>query len=90
MIFGNLSANRGEELIFKLKEQNEEKERRILELTNESIAKNQQLIDIDLKDIFDENAMTLDEKIAIVKKVIKKVTVKLHTATKVLREPSTV
>ncbi|MBD5210257.1 MAG: recombinase family protein [Bacteroidales bacterium] len=76
MIFGNLSTNRGEELIFKLKEQNEEKERRILELTNESVAKHQQLIDIDIKDMFDENSMTLDEKIAIVKKVIKKVTVK--------------
>ena len=76
MIFGNLSTNRGEELIFKLKEQNEDKERRILELTNEMIAKHQQLIDIDIKDMFDENSMTLDEKIAIVKKVIKKVTVK--------------
>lgn len=62
MIFGNLSTNRGEELIFKLKEQNEDKERRILELTNEMIAKHQQLIDIDIKDMFDENSMTLDEK----------------------------
>ena len=76
MIFGHLSTNRGEELIFKLKEQKEEKERRILELTNESIAKHQQLIDIDIKDMFDENSMTLDEKITIVKKVIKKVTIK--------------
>ncbi len=76
MIFGNLSTNRGEEIIFNLKEQNEDKERRILELTNESVAKHQQLIDIDLKDMFDENSMTLEDKIAIVTKVIKKVTIK--------------
>lgn len=76
MIFGNLSTKRGEELIYSLKEQKEEKERRLLELTNESVAKHQQLIDIDLKEIFDENAMSLDDKINIVRKVIKKVTIK--------------
>ena len=76
MIFGNLSTNRGEEIIYTLKEKRIEVEQRILELTNESVAKHQQLIDIDLKEIFDENAMSLDDKINIVRKVIKKVTIK--------------
>lgn len=75
MIFGNLSTKRGEELIYSLKEKRNETEHRILELSNESITKNQQLIEIDMKEIFDEKAMTLDERIAIVKKVVRKVTV---------------
>lgn len=79
MIFGNLSTKRGEEIIDNLKTQKDETEKRLLELTNESISKHQQLIEIDMKEVFDENAMTLDEKIAIVKKVVKKVTIKRPT-----------
>ena len=76
MIFGNLSAIRGEALIYSLKEKKDDTDRRLVELTNETIAKHQQLVEIDLKENFDERAMTLDEKIAIVKKVVKKVTVR--------------
>lgn len=76
MIFGKLSEKGGGELIDTLSDRLSDAERRLLELTNETIAKQQQLVDIDIREIFDESAMTLEERIAIVRKVIKKVTVK--------------
>lgn len=75
MLFHNLSSKRGEVLIDKVKDLLSEKERRLLELTNETAYKQQQIIDADFMGNINENTMTLEDKIAIVKKVIKKVTV---------------
>lgn len=75
IIFGKLSEKRGAELTDKLSEQLNEKEHRLLELTNESIGKQQQLMEIDFKDDLNENSLTLDEKIAIVKRIVKKVVI---------------
>lgn len=75
MIFGNLSAKRGEELIENLKDQLSEKERRLMELTNETVIKQQQMIEADFMGDFNEETMSLDDKIAIVKKVVKKITI---------------
>lgn len=75
IIFGKLSEKRGAELTDKLSEQLNEKEHRLLELTNESVGKQQQLMEIDFKDDLNENSLTLDEKIAIVKRIVKKVVI---------------
>lgn len=75
MIFGNLSTKRGEELIENLKDQLSEKERRLMELTNETVIKQQQMIEADFMGDFNEETMSLDDKIAIVKKVVKKITI---------------
>lgn len=75
MIFGSLSNSRGEELIETLKDQLSEKERRLLELSNETISKQQQLMEADFIGDFNEEGMSLDDRIAIVKKVIKKITI---------------
>lgn len=75
MIFGSLSAKRGEELIETLKDQLSDKERRLLELTNETVSKQQQIIEADFMEDFNEDTMSLDDKIAIVRKVVKKITI---------------
>ena len=75
MIFGNLSNERGEELIEKLKDQLSDKERRLLELTNETVYKQQQMVEAEFLGDFNEDTMTLDDKIAIVRKVVKKITI---------------
>lgn len=75
MIFGNLSNKRGEELICNIKEQLSEKERRLLELTNETAEKQQRLMEADYLEDFNEDTLSLDEKIDIVKKVVKKITI---------------
>ena len=75
MIFGNLSNSRGEELSEILKDQLSEKERRLFELTNETAYKQQQMMEADFMGDLKEATMTLDDKIDIVKKVIKKVNV---------------
>ena len=75
MIFGNLSAKRGEELIESLKDQLSDKERRLMELTNETVSKQQQIIEADFMEDFNEDTMSLDDKITIVKKVVKKITI---------------
>lgn len=75
IIFGKLSEKRGAELTDKLSEQLNEKEHRLLELTNESVGKQQQLMEIDFKDDLNENSLTLDEKIAIVKRIVKRVVI---------------
>lgn len=75
MIFGNLSSKRGEELIENLKEQLSDKEKRLTELMNETVYKQQQIVEADFKEDFNEDTMTLDDKIAIVKKVVKKITI---------------
>lgn len=75
MIFGNLSAQRGDELIESLKEHLSDNERRQLEITNEIIAKQQRIMEADITADFNEETMSLSEKIEIVKKVIKKITV---------------
>lgn len=76
MIFGHLSTQKGNELLEKLTDLLTDTEHRQLEIINETVAKNQQLNDVELTSDFDETTMSLDEKIAIVKKVVKKVTVK--------------
>lgn len=75
MIFGNLSNYRGEELIETLKDQLSDKERRLLELTNETAYKQQQMVEADFFGEINEDAMTIDEKIAIIRKVVKKIKV---------------
>ncbi|MCM1142476.1 MAG: recombinase family protein [Muribaculum sp.] len=75
MIFGRLSEHKGAELLDKLSEQLTDKEKRQLELTNESIAKQQQLTDAALLEDINEDAMSLDEKIEIIRKVVKKLTI---------------
>lgn len=75
MIFGSLSKSRGEELIEQQKELLSDKERRLIELTNETAYKQQQIMDAELIGNINEDTMTLDDKIDIVKKVIKKVNV---------------
>ena len=75
MIFGNLSSKRGEELIENLKGQLSDKEKRLTELINETVYKQQQIVEADFKEDFNEDTMTLDDKIAIVKKVVKKITI---------------
>lgn len=75
MIFGNLSKNRGEELIETLKDQLTEKERRLWELTNETAYKQQQMVEADFFGDINEEGMAIDDKIAIIRKVVKKVKV---------------
>lgn len=75
MIFGNLSSKRGDELIESLKEDLSDKERRLLELTNETIEKQHQLMDADMRDEINEEEMSLEDKIALVRKVVKKITI---------------
>lgn len=75
MIFGKLSNKRGEELIEQLSEEHSDKQRRLLELTNESIGKQQQITDVDFSEDFNENTLTMEEQIAIIKRIVKKVVV---------------
>ena len=75
MIFGKLSSKRGEELIDRLSEEYSEKQRRLLELTNESIGKQQQIMDVDFSEDFNESSLTMEEQIAIIKRIVKKVIV---------------
>ena len=75
MIFGNLSTERGEELMEQQKEQLSDKERRLLELTNETAYKQQQMVEADFLGGLNEDTMTIDDKIAIIRKVVKKVSV---------------
>lgn len=73
MIFGKLSNKKGEELIDRLSEEHSDKQRRLLELTNESIGKQQQITDVDFSEDFNENTLTMEEQIAIIKRIVKKV-----------------
>lgn len=73
MIFGNLSNSRGEELNEILKDQLSEKERRLFELTNETAYKQQQMMEADFMGDLKEDAMTMDDMIAIVRKVVKRI-----------------
>lgn len=75
MINGHLSQNRGDEFIEQQKELLSDKERRMTELINETAYKQHQLLEIDMTNNLNEEILTLDEKITIVKRVIKKVTV---------------
>lgn len=75
MIFGRLSSQRGDELIQTLSEQLSEREKRLLELTNESAAKHMQLTEADYMEDFNEDSLSLDERIAIVRKVVKRITI---------------
>lgn len=75
MIFGNLSTQRGDELIEALKEHLSDNERRQLEITNEIIAKQQRIMEADITADFDEETMSLEDKISIVRKVVKKITI---------------
>lgn len=75
MIFGRLSDHKGNELLEKLTDQLTEKEHRLFELNNEAIGKQQQIADADLLADINEEAMSLDEKIEIIRKVVKKVTI---------------
>ena len=70
-----ITMPRGEELIEQQKELLSDKERRLTELTNETAYKQQQIMDAELIGNINEATMTLDDKIDIVKKVIKKVNV---------------
>lgn len=63
MIFGHLSNTKGEELIEKLKEQHSNKERRLLELTNEMAYKQNQIMEADILCEINEDKMTLEDKI---------------------------
>jgi len=74
-IFGRLSDKKGAELFEKLSDQLSDKEKRLLELTNESTAKMQQITDAELLEDFNEDALSIDEKIEIVRKVVRKVTI---------------
>ena len=73
MIFGNLSKSRGEELSEILKDQLSEKERRLFELTNETAYKQQQMMEADFMGDLKEDTMTMDDMIAIVRKVVKRI-----------------
>lgn len=75
MIFGKLSSKRGDELLEKLSESHSDNERRLLQLTNESASKQQQLIEADYMEDFNEDNLSLDDKISIVRKVVKKITI---------------
>ena len=75
MIFGNLSNKRGEELMEQQKEYLSDKERRLLELTNETIYKQQQMVEAEFLGELNEETMTIDDKIEIIRKVVKKVSV---------------
>lgn len=75
MIFGNLSNKRGEELIENLKDQLSDRERRLFELTNETAYKQHQMVEADFLGELNEDTMTIDDKIAIIRKVVKKVSV---------------
>ena len=59
----------------KLTDQLTETEHRLFELNNEAIGKQQQISDADILSDINEDAMSLDEKIEIIRKVVKKVTI---------------
>ena len=73
MIFGKLSQTRGEELLFEISETISDKNRRYTELMNLSIAKTLQMDELLYSDIFDEESMTMEDKISIVRKVVENV-----------------
>lgn len=81
MIYGKLSITRAEELAFNLSEQLSEKERRLSELVNLSITKTQQIFDVDFTEEIDEANMTIEEQIAIVRRVVDMVAVSRPTRT---------
>jgi hypothetical protein len=62
MIFGKLSKQRGENLLFKLSEERSEIENKILDLNNMTIAKEYQKLELFLNDNLNEEIMTDDEK----------------------------
>lgn len=76
LIFGKLSKSRADELLVKLSLQLSEKENRLSQLSNESIGKHQQIFDADVLGELNEATLTLDERIDVVRKVIRKVNVK--------------
>lgn len=73
MIFGKLSKLRGEDLLLKLSEEHFEVENRILDLTNLSIAKEYQKLELLRNDDIDEDTMTDEDKKDIIHKVIENV-----------------
>lgn len=91
MIFGKLSNQRGEELIAALSEQLNDKEKRLTELTNQSIGKQCQMNDLCFFEEIDETTLTTEEQIAIVKRIVEKVTVtKPNRATAILKIYNTI
>lgn len=74
IILGNISDEKGEEIIAKLKDLLEETENRKLELINLHIAKQQQLLELDFYKKVDYSSLSFQEMLDIVRKVIDKVT----------------
>lgn len=75
-IFGRLRKARAEELIAELSVEQMEIETRLVELANESAMKQCQINDVLLSEEIDDEKLSLNEKIEIVKKVIYMVTVR--------------
>ena len=75
-IFGRLRKARAEELIAELSVEQMKIETRLVELTNESAMKQCQINDVLLSEEIDDEKLSLNEKIEIVKKVIYMVTVR--------------
>ena len=73
MIYGKLSAKKGEEIIFKLSEERIEIENRIIDLTNMFLSKEYQKIDLLLNDNISEKTMTDEEQTKLIRKVIENV-----------------
>lgn len=81
MIFGKLSKQRGEDLLFKLSEERSEIENRILDLNNMTIAKEYQKLELFLYDNVNEDAMSDEEKTDIIRKVIQNVFISRESRT---------
>ena len=81
MIFGKLSKQRGEDLLFKLSEERSEIENRILDLNNMTIAKEYQKLELFLYDNVNEDAMSDEEKTDIIRKVIQNVFISRESST---------
>lgn len=81
MIFGKLSKQRGEDLLFKLSEERSEIENRILDLNNMTIAKEYQKFELFLYDNVNEDAMSDEEKTDIIRKVIQNVFISRESRT---------
>ena len=81
MIFGKLSKQRGEDLLFKLSEERSEIESRILDLNNMTIAKEYQKLELFLYDNVNEDTMCDEEKTDIIRKVIQNVFISRESRT---------
>ena len=81
MIFGKLSKQRGEDLLFKLSEERSEIENRIFDLNNMTIAKECQKLELFLNDNINEDTMTDEERKDIIRKVIENVFISRESRT---------